>query len=382
LIGVTFREIFRRGDSLLVGSAILLGILSLVLLGTSANSVNFGFFLRQALFMALAMLLLVFFAKTHYTFFRTVAQIIFVGLIVLLIIVLQASVIRGAASWLVIGGLHLQPGELAKVILVIVLAKIIAESRNGVADTRVLLKTIFFAGLPISLVMLQPDFGTAVLLLFIWLGMIITAKLRKKQIIILGMVAVLLGVSGWIFFLKPYQKERVMIFLQPGSDPLGSGYTVMQSVTAFGSGGMWGRGLGYGPQSRLNFLPENRTDFIFARIGEELGLIGVTGVLTLYAIILWRMLYAAMKTSDPFGRGLAVGAFVVLLSGVMVNAGMNLGILPVTGVPLPFVSYGGSGLITMFILVGLVESVLIHGEKWEPDDNNDIVPVQFGVSGK
>jgi len=377
---MTFREIFRRGDSLLAGSAILLGILSLVLLGTNANSVNFGFFLRQALFMAIAILVLVFFAKTHYALFRTMSQIFFIGLIVLLVIVLQASMIRGAASWLVFGGLHLQPGELAKVILVIVLAKIIAESRNGVADIGVLLKTVFFAGLPIVLVMLQPDFGTAALLVFIWLGMILTAGLKKRQFIVLSIIAVLLGASGWMFFLKPYQKERVMVFLQPESDPLGSGYTVMQSVTAFGSGGMWGRGLGYGPQSRLNFLPENRTDFIFARIGEELGLVGVMGVLALYATILWRMLNAAIKTSDPFGRGLAVGAFTALLSGVMVNASMNLGILPVTGVPLPFISYGGSGLLTMFILVGLVESVLIHGETWEHNDTNDVVPIQFGTN--
>lgn len=358
----------------------MLGILSLVLLGTSTNSVSFGFFLRQTLFVAISVPLLIFFAKTHYTLFRTMAQFFFIGLIVLLIIVLQASIVRGAASWLVFGGLHLQPGEMAKVILVVVLAKVIAENRKGVADMGILLKTIFFAGLPIGLIMLQPDFGTATLLLFIWFGMIAIAGLRKKQFIVLGVIAVLLGASGWIFFLKPYQKERVMVFLQPGSDPLGSGYTVMQSITAFGSGGMWGRGLGYGPQSRLNFLPENRTDFIFARIGEELGLVGVMGVLALYATILWRMLYAAVKTSDPFGRGLAIGAFVALLSGVMVNAGMNLGILPVTGVPLPFVSYGGSGLLTMFMLVGLVESVLIHGERWEHDDTNDVVPVQFGIN--
>lgn len=377
---MTLREIFRRGDSLLAGSAILLGILSLVLLGTSANSVNFGFFLRQVLFFIVAVSVLIFLAKTHYILFRTMAQVFFVVLVVLLILVLQASAIRGAASWFVIGGLNLQPGELAKVILVIVLAKIIAESRHGVADNIVLFKTIFFAGVPIAFVMFQPDFGTASLLLLIWFGMIATAGLRKRQFIVLGVIAILLGTSGWMFFLKPYQKERVMVFLQPGSDPLGSGYTVMQSVTAFGSGGMWGRGLGYGPQSRLNFLPENRTDFIFARIGEELGLVGVVGVLALYATILWRMLYAAVKTSDPFGRGLAVGAFVALLSGVIVNAGMNLGLLPVTGVPLPFVSYGGSGLLTMFILVGLVESVLIHGERWESDDINDVVPIQFGMN--
>ena len=131
---------------------------------------------------------------------------------------------------------------------------------------------------------------------------------------------------------------------------------------------MWGRGLGYGPQSRLNFLPEHRTDFIFARIGEELGFVGVASVFTLYGVMLWRMLYAAQKTSDSFGRAISVGAFVALLTGVFVNAGMNLGLLPVTGVPLPFISYGGSSMLTMYLLVGLVESVLIHGETWESED--------------
>jgi rod shape determining protein RodA len=228
------------------------------------------------------------------------------------------------------------------------------------------------------MVMLQPDFGTAALLIMIWFGMIAVAGLTRKQFFVLLLISLVVATSGWFLFLKPYQKDRIFVFLNPGSDPLGRGYTVLQSVTAFGSGGVWGRGLGYGPQSRLNFLPENRTDFIFARIGEELGLVGVLGVLALYGIILWRMLFAAAKTSDTFGRTIAVGAFVALLSGVAVNAGMNIGLLPVTGVPLPFISYGGSSLLTMFILVGLVESVIIHGETWEVDDTSDVTTFSLG----
>ncbi|MDO8512744.1 MAG: rod shape-determining protein RodA [bacterium] len=372
------RDVFRRSDPVLWGSALLLVVISLVLLGTGSDSANLGYFMRQGVAAGLGILVMFIIARTHYTFARSFSSVLFVVLIFLLLIVLQARIIRGAASWLVFGGFHLQPGELAKAILVVVLAKILGESKQGVALTRVLFRTILYAGIPIILVILQPDFGTAMLLTAIWFGMIAVAGLTRKQFLSLAVIAVVVFASGWVFFLKPYQKDRVLVFLNPGSDPLGRGYTVLQSVTAFGSGGFWGRGLGYGPQSRLNFLPENRTDFIFARIGEELGLVGVLGVLSLYGVILWRTLVAASKTTDSFGRAIAVGAFVALLSGIVVNAGMNIGLLPVTGVPLPFISYGGSSLLTMFIIIGLVESVIIHGEAWEVDDTSDVTTLSLG----
>ena len=360
------------------GSALLLTVISLVLMSTGNSSANLGYFVRQGAAAFLGVVVMLIIARTHYTFVRSFSSVLFVGLLVLLGIVLQGKIIRGAASWLVLGGFRLQPGELAKAIFVVVLAKILGESKQGVAATRVLLRTMLYAGIPVVMVMLQPDFGTAALLIMIWFGMIAVAGLTRKQFFVLLLISLVVATSGWFLFLKPYQKDRIFVFLNPGSDPLGRGYTVLQSVTAFGSGGVWGRGLGYGPQSRLNFLPENRTDFIFARIGEELGLVGVLGVLALYGIILWRMLFAAAKTSDTFGRTIAVGAFVALLSGVAVNAGMNIGLLPVTGVPLPFISYGGSSLLTMFILVGLVESVIIHGETWEVDDTSDVTTFSLG----
>jgi rod shape determining protein RodA len=350
----------------------------MVLLGTGSDSANLGYFLRQGAAAALGIIAMFIIARTHYTFARSLSSTMFIVLIVLLLVVLQGRIIRGATSWLVFSGFHLQPGEIAKAIILVVIAKILGESKRGVASVAVLFRTILFAGIPIIMVFLQPDFGTGMLLVMIWFGMIAVAGLTRKQFFSLAVLAVVIFASGWFFFLKPYQKDRVSVFLNPGADPLGRGYTVLQSVTAFGSGGFWGRGLGYGPQSRLNFLPENRTDFIFARIGEELGLVGVLGVLSLYGVILWRMLVAASKTTDSFGRAIAVGAFVVLLSGVVVNAGMNIGLLPVTGVPLPFISYGGSSLLTMFIIVGLVESVIIHGESWEVNDTSDVVTLSLG----
>ena len=375
---MNIRDVFRKGDPLLWGSAVLLVVISLVLLGTGSDSANSGYFIRQSVAAVLGILVMFLIARTHYTFARSLSLTLFIVLVVLLFIVLQGKIIRGAASWLVLGGFRLQPGEIAKAILVVVIAKILGESRQGVASTAVLFRTILYAGIPIVMVILQPDFGTGMLLVMIWFGMIAVAGLTRKQFLSLAVVAVIIFASSWAFFLKPYQKDRVLIFLNPGADPLGRGYTVLQSVTAFGSGGFWGRGLGYGPQSRLNFLPENRTDFIFARIGEELGLVGVLGVLSLYGVILWRMLVAASKTTDSFGRAIAVGAFVALLSGVVVNAGMNIGLLPVTGVPLPFISYGGSSLLTMFIIIGLVESVIIHGEAWEVDDTSDVTTLYMG----
>lgn len=375
---MTLKETFRRSDPLLWGSALLLTVISLVLLSTGSSNSGGGTLIKQAIAAFLGVSLMFFIARSHYTLARSFAFILFILLVILLGIVLQGKNIRGAASWLVFGGFHLQPGEIAKAILIVVFAKILGESKRGVSENKVLLKTIFFAVIPIGMVLIQPDFGTGMLLVFIWFGMVAVANMTKKQFVLLLLVAAIAGSCAWLFFLKPYQKDRILIFLNPGADPLGRGYTVLQSITAFGSGGLWGRGLGYGPQSRLNFLPENSTDFIFARIGEELGLVGVLGVMTIYGVMLWRMLNAATKTTDSFGRAIAVGAFVALLSGVVVNSGMNVGILPVTGVPLPFISYGGSSLLTMFIIIGLVESVIIHGETWEMDDTSDLAALSLG----
>lgn len=370
---MTLREVLGRSDPVLLGSAFLLSALSLVLLWTGPDGGFSGsFFLRQSVFLSLALVVCGFVARVHYSLARSLAGGAYgVLLLLLVLLVFYGRVVRGAASWFSLGIVHLQPGEIAKVILVVVLAKVLSERQEGRFRTRSLLFTMITMGIPIAFILAQPDFGTAALLVFLWAGMVIVAGLTRRHALALSAAAVLGAILGWSFLLQDYQRERMRVFLNPQRDPLGSGYTILQSVTAFGSGGLFGRGLGYGPQSRLKFLPEHHTDFIFARVGEELGLVGVAGMLVLYSIILRRILRAAERTSDPFGRALAVGTFLTFLIGMMVNAGMNVGLLPVTGVPLPLVSYGGSSLLTMYLLLGLVESVIIHGETWETGEDRD-----------
>ncbi|MDP3685353.1 MAG: FtsW/RodA/SpoVE family cell cycle protein [bacterium] len=360
--------ILRRVDWALVASAVLLALLGIVLLGTAGETTGArSLAMRQALFAAVGIALVFLLGSVHYSVFRTLAGPLYVAVVALVLLTLvQGHRIRGVAAWLVIGGAQIQPSELLKVALVIVLARLTASLTAPVLSARKLFMAIVMVGLPIALVLRQPDLGMAALLLISTAGMMLVAGLSRTQKMSLAAVAVLVCVIGWGTLLADYQKERILVFLNPQRDPLGSGYTALQARTAFGSGGMLGRGLGWGPQSRLNFLPEAHTDFVFARIGEELGLVGVIVVLALFGVLFSRILRAARRTSDAFGRSLAVGSVLTMLAGLAVNAGMNIGLLPVTGVPLPFVSYGGSSLLASSLLLGLSLSVVIHGERWEP----------------
>jgi len=200
----------------------------------------------------------------------------------------------------------------------------------------------------------------AVLMAAVWGGTIVVFGMPWRIVGIVLLIAAAGFGLAWETVLLDYQKERVMTFLHPTADPLKSGYNVNQSIIALGSGQLVGRGLGHGPQSQLKFLPERHTDFILASVGEELGFIGIVLVTGLYGILLYRILIVARTTRDPFGQLVAVGSFLLLLIGFTVNAGMNMGLLPVTGIPLPFVSYGGSNLLTSWFLIGIVESVKIH----------------------
>ncbi|TSC72890.1 MAG: rod shape determining protein RodA [Parcubacteria group bacterium Gr01-1014_38] len=359
--------ILRRVDWALVASALLLALLGVVLLSTAGETTGArALAVRQALFAAVGIALVFLLGSVHYSVFRTLAGPLYVVVLLLVVLTLvQEHRIRGVAAWLVVGGAQLQPSELLKVALVLVLARLSGESSTPWLSGRRLLSAIAVVGLPIVLVLRQPDLGMAVLLMLISLGMILVAGLSRAQKIALGALALLAGFLAWEVFFADYQKERILVFLNPQRDPLGSGYTALQARTAFGSGGILGRGLGWGPQSRLNFLPEAHTDFVFARIGEELGLVGVVIVLALFGVLFSRLLRAAQRTSDAFGRSLAVGSLLTMLVGLAVNAGMNIGLLPVTGVPLPFVSYGGSNLLASSLLLGLSLSVVVHGERWE-----------------
>lgn len=368
----------RRLDWGLVGSALLLSVLGVFLLATAGETTGArSLAVRQGVFLALAVFFLLATGKIHYSVVRSLAGPLYVVILLLILVTLvQAHAIRGTAAWIVLGGTRVQPAEFMKVALVVVLARIIGGSRGGRLSWRRFFAALATVALPSVLILRQPDLGTAGLLCIVTLGMLGVAGLSRRQWAFLFGGGILLSVLAWNVGLADYQKQRLLVFLNPSSDPQGSGYAVIQARTAFGSGGLTGRGLGWGPQSRLNFLPEVHTDFVFARIGEELGLLGVAVTLVLFGLLFHRVVRAAGRTSDPFGRALAVGCFLTLLTGLFVNASMNIGLLPVTGIPLPFISYGGSSLLASYVLLGLAESVFVHGERWESAEVEENVLIE------
>lgn len=366
----------RRLDWAMAASALLLTVLGVVLLATAGEATGArALAIRQGAFFVLAALLFLLAGKVHYSVVRSLAGPAYVVTLLLLIVtVVQAHAIRGAAAWIVLGSARIQPAEFMKVALVVVLARIVGGNRGRYLSWRRLIAALAAVALPAALILRQPDLGTVGLLVIVTLGVLGIAGLSRRQWAFVIGGGAFLSVLTWSFLLVGYQKDRVRVFLDPTLDPRGAGYTILQARTAFGSGGLTGRGLGWGPQSRLNFLPEVHTDFVFARIGEELGLVGVAGTLALFGLLFHRMVRAAGRTSDPFGRALAVGGCLTILTGLSVNAGMNVGLLPVTGIPLPFVSYGGSSLLAAYVILGLATSVVLHGERWKSADDEENVP--------
>ena len=215
-----------------------------------------------------------------------------------------------------------------------------------------------YVGIPAGLILIEPDLGSSIVLLGTWFAMLLFSPMKKKQLIILIGVLILLLAASWSFVLHDYQRQRVYTFINPAADPQGSGYNAIQSIIAVGSGGLWGRGLGRGFQSQLKFLPERQTDFIFASTAEELGLLGSMVVLGLFFLIFYRLIRVIKTARDNFGMYLSLGIFFMFFIKVLINIGMNIGILPVTGIPLPLLSYGGSSLITSFLALGIVQSIV------------------------
>lgn len=364
---MSLRTTLRRLDWALLGSTVLLTLLGVVLLATAGEATGArALAARQGVFFGVALFVVLLLSRTHYSVFRSLAGLAYVlGLLLLVASLVQGHVVRGAAAWVILGGTRLQPAEFMKVALVLVLARIVSGNRGRTLSTGRMVASLLALALPTALILRQPDVGTAFLLAAAAVGMLVVAGMSRRQVFVLAGGGALCALLAWNVLLVPYQKERLFVFLDPQRDPAGVGYAVRQARTAFGSGGLAGRGLGWGPQSRLNFLPEAHTDFVFARIGEELGFVGAAMTLGLFGLLFNRVLCAARRTSDPFGRALVTGSALTLFAGTLVNVGMNVGLLPVTGVPLPFVSYGGSSLFTSYVLLGFATSVVIHGERWE-----------------
>ncbi len=285
----------------------------------------------------------------------------FVVVLLLVALLVLVDPVQGAKSWFSLGAFSFQPADLAKVVFVALLAKYFSRRHVEMQHPRHVILSGAYAGLIILLVLVQPDLGTAVILGFVWLGMVLVSGISKKHLAIIFMAGAIAAAGLWFFGLHDYQRARIVAFVNPAADIRGTGYNAYQAVVAVGSGELMGKGIGYGTQSKLRFLPEYETDFIFAAFAEEWGFVGIALALLLYGLLLARLLSIARRSATNFDAFFTIGVALVIGAHTFIHAGINLGLLPVTGTTIPFMSYGGSHLLMEFASLGIVASLARHG---------------------
>ena len=316
---------------------------------------------KQVVWVLAGLLLMWLISSIDYHTLLGQVPVLYAGMVVLLLLTfVVGSKIFGARRWIALpGGVLLQVSEFAKIVVVLMVARFLTELKTEAIHWRDLLKLVGLVGLPMLLVMKQPDLGTSLTYLPILATGIFLAGLRWQYALSIGVLAMLLIPSSW-FLLKDYQKSRIETFLDPSRDPKGEGYQIIQSKIAIGNGGMWGRGVTKGTQTKLQFLPVPHTDFIFSAFAEEHGFVGVVVVLGLYFLLLMQIVQNAQTSPDRAGMYICMGVCSLLLFHLLVNVGMVVGKMPVTGIPLPFMSSGGSGMLSVFMMLGLVHNVRLR----------------------
>jgi len=349
------RVFFQSFDFILFGAMMFLTLIGLVTMYSYQG--DNAYFNKQILWIAFATGTFFLALLPDYRFFRqgNTTFFFYVGIVLMLVLVLLVGVVTlGAKSRFNIGIFSIQPSDPAKLILIIVLAKYFSKRHELIGDFKHIIISGIYAFTIFGLVFVQPDFGSAIILFFIWFGMILVAGIKLRHLVVVFLLGAVTFGLMWQFAFHPYQKERIMTFLNPLADIQGSGYNAYQSTIAVGSGQLIGKGIGYGTQSKLLFLPEFETDFIFAAFAEEWGLIGVLLLFGAFGIVIWRLLYHAVTGASNFETLFATGVAILLTAHFFVHIGMNIGLLPVTGTTVPFLSYGGSHLVTEFVAVGMV----------------------------
>ena len=349
----------RLWDHGLFAAALGLALMSGVTMVSAAATLNPTLAVRHAVWIGLGLLTSLGVARTNYRRWTDLAGIMYgLGMLLLMLVPVAGAVRLGAARWLSVFGFSLQPSEFVKVTTVCLLARYLAGQPSPL-PVRAVLASLGIAGAPALLIFLQPDLGSATIFAAIWLGMVWVAGIPRRLLVGLGASVAALLPLGW-HILKDYQRDRLLVFINPHADPLGAGYTIIQSTIAIGSGQLWGRGWLAGTQNQLNFLPERHSDFIFSVIGEEWGFLGSVAVLLLFVVLLSQAVRVALDTSEPQGRLLAAGVVSWIGFQAFVNVGMVMGMLPVVGVPLPLLSYGGSSMVVLWAALGLLQSVRLH----------------------
>lgn len=363
------KRFLRRLDFPLLIASLAIIIYSLITI-SSATHINtpgeerFWYVQRQGLFALMNIIFAAFFLNFDYRGLQQYGKKLYIfNLVMLVAVMLVGTTALGAQRWIQLGPISIQPSEFSKLLVIICMASVL-ESRMGTLNSlRDLIPIAVYIGIPFILVLKQPDLGTSLVFMAIFFGMVIACGIRWRILVGIVMAGIASFPILWNFVLKDYQKTRLYVFIDPNIDPLGSGYHIIQSKIAIGSGMLFGKGIFQGTQSQLNFLPENHTDFIFAVVGEEFGFIGAVILLSLYLIVMWRGIQIAREAGDMFGRLLAVGITSMLAFHVLVNVGMTTGIMPVTGIPLPLMSYGVSALTTDILAIAILLNINLRKNK-------------------
>lgn len=343
-------------------SSMLLISVGILVIYSSSKELAF----QQFIFTVVGIVVFFSISQFELSFIRNLIKPIYIFIMALLILVLILDIeTRGSVRWIPLGIFNIQPSEFAKPALILFLAKFWSKNTPTFIN---IFKSLLWSIPFILLIFKQPDLGSSLTIIAIWIGMLLAAQVTFRKMIIIALIIICAFPASWLF-LHDYQKQRIFSFLAPQSDPLGTGYNLIQSEIAVGSGEVLGRGLGRGTQSRLQFLPEFRTDFIFASIAEELGFVGSLLILSIYLFLLTYCLKVAHQTHDLFSFLIVVGVVSMLLFQTFVNIGMNVGLLPITGITLPLLSYGGSSLIATYFSLGLVASVARFNIKKRIDHN-------------
>ncbi|MFA6273770.1 MAG: rod shape-determining protein RodA [Candidatus Paceibacterota bacterium] len=365
-------KVFKRIDWLLVFFILPIIGAGLVTMNSFVQAEGTdNFFNKQIIWILISLAIFFIFTFIDFRFLKRTDVLVFLFLFlsgILIILFILGTVSHGAKSWFDFGSFSFQPADMMKLVLILILAKYFSRRHVEIAHIKHIFISGLYALIPFILVLLQPDFGSAMIIFFIWFGMTLASGISKKHLLLVFAGGLFIFAILWMFAFAPYQKDRIANFLNPMSDIHGSGYNTIQSTIAVGSGQVLGKGLGFGTQSRLKFLPEYQSDFVFAAFAEEWGFIGSLTIFLLFCLVIWRILYFASFGISNFETLFAMGVAIFLMSHTLINIGMNLGLLPVTGITLPFMSYGGSHLVTEFACLGILMSMRRYSRSVHRDD--------------
>lgn len=356
---------FKKLDWVLIGCAVLLvGIGLISIYSSSAGRGDFLNFKKQVTFFVAGFFLMIAASFFDWRALKENSYLIlilyFLCCLSLLGLFFLAPKIREVKSWYKIGLISIGPIEPTKLILIVLLAKYFSMRHIEVYRIHHILLSGLYILVPSLLIFFQPDLGSVLILFFLWLAILVVSGIKLKHFFLLCLAAILIFSLGWSCFLKDYQRKRILSFLNPHLEPLGTGWSQRQAKIAIGSGGILGKGFKKGPQTQLGFLPVPQTDFIFAALAEEMGLLGVLAMFSLFSLLISRIMKIAFQSKSNFPRLFATGLAALLISQIFVHCGMNLGVLPIIGISLPLVSYGGSSLITLFLGLGILLSIRTH----------------------